>query len=114
MKARQVPAHLNMNTRVFRDLMKVTHPDKWKLFRDYEIRLDDTILDAACQSSRREVVRMKKPQVIFVFKSQEDKEFFLAGLCDGWGENECSLKWPNKVDLFDAPEVLVEPFRDDE
>lgn len=45
MKARQVPAHLNMNTRVFRALMKVTHPDRWKLFRDYEIRLDDTIED---------------------------------------------------------------------
>lgn len=46
-------------------------------------------------------------RVTLVFKNDEQKEFFMGQLSDGWGENECSLKWQG--DFHDAAEYEVDP-----
>lgn len=28
------------------------------------------------------------------FKNERERDFFMAGLSDGWGEDACSLQWP--------------------
>lgn len=34
------------------------------------------------------------PQVILRFKTEDDKQNFMSGLSDGWGEGMCDLYWP--------------------
>ena len=43
------------------------------------------------------------------FRSRSERETFMGQLSDGWGENECSMEWPEGVDLDDAEEGYVIP-----
>lgn len=54
-------------------------------------------------------------EVTLRFKSQEDKEYFLAGLCDGWGENYCdpNWRWRDGEELVSAKSLNVDVFRDE-
>lgn len=36
--------------------------------------------------------------VTLVFRNQEERDFFMGGLSDGFGENECSLAWEGDFD----------------
>ena len=37
---------------------------------------------------------MAEVSVTLRFKNQEDRDYFMAGLNDGFGENHCMLDWP--------------------
>lgn len=52
--------------------------------------------------------------VTLKFKSEDDKKDFMAGLCDGWGEGYCRLKWPWKdgVKFTDCNEFEVDVLDD--
>lgn len=48
---------------------------------------------------------MKNPEaseqgvkVVFHFVNKYNRDFFMGGLSDGWGENECMLEWEGKFD----------------
>ncbi len=50
----------------------------------------------------------KEVVVLLKFKNKGVKDFFMSGLSDGFGENECSLKW--KGAFKNAKEFEVQPF----
>ena len=51
-------------------------------------------------------------EVRFRFRNEEEKDFFMGQLCDGWGENLVNLKWEGN---FDEAEVFdVDPTVDED
>lgn len=48
------------------------------------------------------------PVVKLNFATEEEKRLFMGGLCDGWGENYCSLSWNySRVPFDDCNEFTV-------
>lgn len=43
--------------------------------------------------TKKEIAEGYPVGVTLRFKNEDAKADFLSGLCDGWGENACSLKW---------------------
>lgn len=65
------------------------------------------------QDRTKEILKDPKSQrLILVFKDNNDKEEFMAGLCDGWGEGHCDLEWIG--DFHKAKEVVARPFEVDD
>jgi hypothetical protein len=52
--------------------------------------------------------------VTFRFRNKKEKDRFLLGLADGFGEEYCTLRWgvENGVALVDAVVVDVNPYGD--
>ena len=50
------------------------------------------------------------------FRNRADRNEFMGGLCDGWGENACSLDWgqENGVNFYETDTYDVSLYRDDE
>lgn len=57
---------------------------------------------------------IRKNEVLLVFKSEDEKKYFLGGLSDGWGENIVDLDWDWRKDLYDAKIVKVINFKDND
>lgn len=75
----------------------------------------------------RELDEQSYPVAITLrFRTVEDKNLFMGGLSDGWGENACALSWDTSIDpnwdsdpnkpnyAFEVADTfLVDPFNDD-
>lgn len=48
------------------------------------------------------------------FKDKAAKDKFMGGLCDGFGENYCALKWPDGKDFYDCDTFQVENSDDED
>lgn len=51
-------------------------------------------------------------QVVFAFRNEEERNYILGQLSDGFGENEMNLEWAKRVDLYKAKVVCVRPMGD--
>lgn len=56
-----------------------------------------------CQTENNSV----KHQVVFTFKSEDEKNHFIGQLSDGWGENYVSLSPLNDKSFYKATEFSV-------
>lgn len=60
----------------------------------------------------KKLTKIEKPaEIVLRFKSKAEKEYFMAGLSDGFGENQCSLEWTGDFDR--AKVFLVEPWHEE-
>lgn len=60
-----------------------------------------SVFDPHCpqhSSNVKQGSNTKRTEVTFVFNSQEEREHFMGGLSDGWGENYVDLEWDGDFD----------------
>lgn len=79
-------------------------------------KLSDTELDERNEGAQSLMTRdesMSKASVKLTFRSEAEREWFIGQLTDGFGENECDIKWKGNMDAHLADELLVDVSRNE-
>lgn len=63
--------------------------------------------------SRAKAKKPKHVDLVLRFTSKEEKDYYVEGLIDGFGENSASFTWKSKGSALNAKIIETEPWHEE-